>query len=606
MPTPPPAAHSSTTPPPSDSGTPLLERIERLLSWRGMLITWVLLFQWLMLIYGPSLATPFLYDDFPNIVTNEDLRADRPLAALLADHPSSTQFDRRPVGGLVSLFNFRTGGLNEKPFRLTNIIIHWLAAGALCLVAVQLAERIGKTPYPRLFAVLLAVFWAVHPIQSTAVIYISQRMESLMTLFFLVSCACLLNASRRETSGGWRAASAVAAFLCLLSKENGVGLPLLLLVLDRLFVAGSWKNIWLRHRMYYLALALGWTAASVWILQGPRVGEWNDVASLASPWRYFQTECNVVLNYLRLVFWPSPLVFAPVPRVAENWHDWFPHLVVLAGVFGWLSWRANRKPWVWVPLLAILLVLAPTSSFIPVPLEPAFDYRMHLPSAGVFALLLVAAWRLVGWVKVNAGWTLVLAGVTAMALSAGTRFRAETYARPETIWMDVVIKEPENINAWFNLSAVFLTLNKPDESRLAAEKAHEANQIFQLPWIEAKYHRMLGLLAEDQQKWSEAESHFSRAVKFQPDFVEVRVDLARILVRVNRPAEVLQILDAREVSSRLPVEGTIWRTIALARLGFSEEARTSAVLVENAKALSPILEVARQSMRQELSKKPAG
>ena len=602
MPPPPPASRSSPTSPSTDAGTPLLERIERLLSWRGMLIAWVLLFQWLMLVYGPSLPTPFLYDDLPNIVTNEDLRADHPLAALLADHPSSAQFDRRPVGGLVSLFNFRTAGLNEKLFRVTNLIIHWLAAGALCLVAVQLAQRIGKIPYPRLFAVLLAVLWAVHPIQSTAVIYISQRMESLMTLFWLVSCACLLNASRRETSGGWRAASTVAAFLCLLSKENGAGLPLLLLVLDRLFVTGSWKSIWLRHRLFYVVLALGWTAASVWILQGPRVGEWNDVPSLASPWRYFQTECHVVLNYLRLLFWPAPMVFAPVPRVAENWYDWFPHLVVLAGVFGWLSWQASRKPWIWVPLLAILLVLAPTSSFIPVPLEPAFDYRMHLPSAGVLALLMVAGWWLGRRVNMKAGWTLVVAGASTMALSAATRFRAETYARPETIWMDVVIKEPENIKAWFNLSAVFLTLNQPEEARLAAEKAHEANQIFQLPWIEAKYHRMLGLLEERQQKWSEAESHFSQAVKLQPDFIAVRVDQARILIRLNRPAEVLQILDASGLSSPLPLEGAIWRTVALARLGFSEEAAISSVPVENAKALDPILEAGRQLMRQELIK----
>ena len=193
-----------------------------------------------------------------------------------------------------------------------------------------------------------------------------------------------------------------------------------------------------------------------------------------------------------------------------------------------------------------------------------------------------------------------------MALSAATRFRAETYARPETIWMDVVIKEPENIKAWFNLSAVFLTLDQPEEARLAAEKAHEANRIFQLPWIEAKYHRMLGLLEEKQQKWNEAESHFSQAVKLQPDFLDARADLARILIRLNRPAEVLPMLDSPGGSSQLPLEAAVWRTIALVRLGRLEEAEISSVPVERAKALDPIVEEARQLMRQEFSKKPAG
>lgn len=495
-------------------------------------------------------------------------------------------------------------GLSEKTFRMTNLIIHWLSAGVLCLVAFHLTRRIGKIPFPRLFAVLLAGIWALHPLQSTAVIYISQRMESLMTLFFLVSCACLLNASRRETSGWWRAASAVAAFLCLLSKENGAGLPLLLLVLDRLFVAGSWKKIWLEHRLYYLVVVLGWVAASVWILQGPRVGEWNDVPSLANPWRYFQTECRVVFNYFQLVFWPSPLVFAPVPRVAENWYEWFPYLVVLAGGFAWLVWKAIGKPWVWVPVLTILVVLAPTSSFIPVPLEPAFDYRMHLPSAGLLALILAAGWGLSSRVNLNAGWLLVAAGALTVALSAATRFRAETYARPETIWMDVVIKDPVNINAWFNLSAVFLTLNQPEKALLAAEKAREANHVFRIPWIEAKYLRMLGLLEEKQQKWNEAEIHLSQAVKLQPDFLEARVDLVRVLIQLNRPAEVLQILDDTAVSSNLPVEASIWKTIALVRLGRMQEAEVSSLPAERAKALDPVVESARQLMRRELAREP--
>ncbi len=583
------------------SGPVFLAKLEQKLSWRVLLILWAILLQLLLLIYAPSLRTPFLYDDFANIVSNEDLRSKQPVNAILADHPSSVQFDRRPVGGLITLFNFKTSGLDVKAFRVTNIAIHWLCAGLLGLVALEAGRRIKNGAGSRIFAVTLALLWALHPIQSTAVIYISQRMESLMTLFFLLSCAFLLKSASSKTPGVWRAGAAMAAMLCLLSKENGAGLILFLAVMDRLLVVGSWRRMWESHRVFYSILGSCWVLASIWILQGPRVGEWDDVASLASPWRYFQTECIVVTDYLRMTLWPDNQVFAPVPRTTETLYDWLPWCALLVVLFGALAQMAFRLPWLWLPWLVILLVLAPTSSFVPVPLEPAFDYRMHLPSAGVLSLVLAGGWYLAQRLRLRSGWIVTAVGACVVSLGVVTRFRAETYARPETIWLDTVAKEPLNVRAWFNLSAVFMALGRKEECLAAAERARDINQSFQLPWIDAQYFRMLGLLEEMKEQWAEAEGHFRQAVISQPDYPASRIDLARILIRSNRPADVLEILSFSAVQPPVSPEWDIWKTIALVRMGRLEEALKSAAFVQSAQALLPRHEEARRMMNRELA-----
>lgn len=580
----------------------IVHRMEKALTWRALLIIWILLFQVLMLIYQPSLPTPFLYDDFTNIVLNEDLRADRPVAAILGDHPTSLRFDRRPIGGVVTLFNFWAGGLNEKVFRATNVVIQWLCAGALGWLAILIAERVRSFPAPRLFSAALMILWAVHPIQSTAVIYITQRMELLMTLFFFLSCACLLvSTSGPASSRWWRAGAAMAAFLCLLSKENGAGLILLLAVLDRLFVVGSWRGVLKRHWFFYTALTVGWAAAAVWFFTGPRVAEWNDIPELSHPWKYFQTQCFVVFGYFKLIFWPSPLVFAPVPRVAETLVDWFPGGAALALIFGWWALKAKQTPWLWVPWLAVLLVLAPTSSFIPVPLEPAFDYRMHLPSAGALAVVLAAAWAALNKLSVKPAGMAAGLGLCIIALGAGTHYRASVYAKPGTIWMDTAAKEPENVKAWFNITAILIEMNKLNEAKAAAGQAELANQRFQQKWISAQYEVMMGLIAEKEQQWEQARQHYTKAIESQPDHPEARIELSRVLIYLDRPEEALSTLEGHAAQkSALSVEGQIWKAVALNRVGRLEEAREAASKADSVRAFPSHLEERRKLMHDEL------
>jgi len=579
-----------------------VDRVEQMATPRALLIAWILLFQVLALAYAPSFRSPFIYDDMANIVLNEDFRADNPIKAILSGHPTSMQFDRRPVSGVISWLNYELTGLNVTAFRAVNLLIHWLCAGVLWTVVWQIAHR-SSGRAPRLFATILVGIWALHPIHSSAVIYISQRMESLMTLNFLLSCTCLLLATpRRPASPWWLFASVWGGFLSLLSKENAAGLPLVLLAIDRWFVTGSWRALWTMHKWYYFFIAVLWAIGLGWILTGPRVAEWNDIEALAHPWRYFQTECHVVFDYFRLLLWPSPLVFAPVPRIAETWSDWLPFFVALSIFFGLIAWRARTRPWLWIPWLTILAVLAPTSSFIPVPLEPAFDYRMHLPSAGAMAFLLVAGYSFLTRLSIGESWMLGITLAAMATLAGATRVRAEAFGRPESIWADVVRKEPENIKAWYNLSAYLIGEKRLQEARFAAEAGHTTNRVFQLPWIDAQYHQLLGLMAQTSGNWEDALSEFEKADTAVPGRTEFTLGRARALIHLERPAEAMVLLDALASNEQGGIEAQLWRALALVRLGRIDEATPVAEGVEKARALTPDLEASRHTLRSELSR----
>lgn len=582
---------------------PLLVHNEAMLSCTNLLILWVVLFQALAFVYAPAFSSPFLYDDLPNIVYNEDFRAEHPVLAILRDHPTATQFDRRPIGGIISWLNFEMFGLNVSAFRAVNLIIHWLCAGVLIWLIVRCAQHFNIKK-PRLFATLLASIWALHPIHSSAVIYIYQRVESLMTLFFLLSCACLLesSASRPTSRVWWRLGSAMAACFCLFSKENGIGLIIILLCIDRIVLGHSWQRVWSLHKFFYLTLIAIWFAFSLIILSGPLIHEWDDLTSLAHPWIYFQTECRVVFNYFRLLIWPTPLVFAPVPRVAESLSDWLPYLAALFAIFVSVAWKARRQSWLWLPLLTILLVLAPTSSFVPVPLEPSFDYRMHLPASGALAILLCAGWSLSKRLEISAHWLFIAVTGWLIFLGFTTRSRAQDYARSESIWLDTVLKEPENIKAWFNLSLFLLGEGRLEEARVAAEAANRANQALQILWIDAQYERILGLIAERQGAWNDAERHYRSAEDKLPGKPEIRIGLARALLHLDQPEQALHQLTLEHAPGTEPIESVVLRGLAFAKLGRMDEARQAATQSIRARAVTPEIESVRAELLNELLK----
>ncbi len=189
--------------------------------------------------YLNALGGSFISDDYRFIVNNPILR--QPLRhttffTTLFREKGITEF--RPIRNLNYWIDIRLYGLNPFGFHLENIL--WHAATAL-LVFVLLRELWPAEPLMTFGA---AALFAVHPVHTEVVAWVSGRSEILAAFWGLLAFLAHLRADREGSPASlWRAAALAAWLVALGAKEMAATVPLLLLMTDALFgrPSGWWR-----------------------------------------------------------------------------------------------------------------------------------------------------------------------------------------------------------------------------------------------------------------------------------------------------------------------------------------------------------------------------
>ncbi len=455
----------------------------------------------LVLVYVPSFKGAFVFDDLASIVHNPTIRSLAPLTGPLAPPHDGSPVQGRPLLNLSFAVNHALGGLDPWGWHAVNLAIHALAAFVLfalvrrVLRAPPLAARFGASAGPLAFAI--ALLWAVHPLQTESVTYVSQRAESLMGLFYLVTVYAVLRAAEPDGRSAARAAAwgTVAVVACLLgvaTKEVAATAPLVALLFDRTLCAGSFGAALRRRGALYAGLAATWVPLA-WLVfgAGTRSGTAGAVPGVSAR-SYALTQPGVVLHYLRLVVWPHPLVLDYGWPLAPSLVGALPALVVLLALCGATLYGVVRgAAWSLAPAW-LLLILAPTSSVVPIK-DAAFEHRMYLPLAAPLALLVLGVYLLLqrlaherglgapraagaGAARTLGGSRAAVAGA-ALTLGAAAALGAVTYARNGdyrselTIWRETAARRPDNARAAMGLGNALLDLGATDEALLAFDRA---------------------------------------------------------------------------------------------------------------------------------------
>ena len=171
-----------------------------------------------------------------------------------------------------------------------------------------------------------------------------------MGLFYLLTLYAFIRGAEASRPGRWHSLAVVACLLGMASKEVMVTAPLMVLLYDRTFVAGSFREAWQRRRWFYLALAGTWLllAALLSGLYHRAVGFGLGI----SWWIYALTECKVVVQYLGLSVWPHPLVFdygGVNVDVAKHGTELMPYELGLALLVAGTLAALWRRPRAWCP-----------------------------------------------------------------------------------------------------------------------------------------------------------------------------------------------------------------------------------------------------------------
>ena len=333
------------------------------------------------------------------------------------------------------------GGLDVRGYHVTNIAIH--LACALLIFGIVRRTR-GA---PDLVAWAAALVWMVHPLQSEPIDYIVARTESLMSLCLLLTLYC----SVRE----WRIAAIAACAAGMACKETMVVAPLLIVLYDVTFARGRMKD----RRAFYVALAGTWSLLAVLAAPSPRgysAGfDAGAGSAQSSVWNYLLNQAVLVTRYLRLLLWPRGLVLDyGYPRTLTLAQVW-PSALAVAALLGVTVLAIRRWPVAAFAGAWLFLVLAPTSSVVPIVTEAGAERRMYAAAIPLVALTAAALWTAIagalhGEPRRRVTFA-VLVSAVAIALAAGTISRNREYRSPLTMWETVVERWP-NGRAYSNLA----------------------------------------------------------------------------------------------------------------------------------------------------------
>jgi tetratricopeptide (TPR) repeat protein len=392
------------------------------------------------LAYGASLDGSYAHDDHSAIAANAALQAgDWWQAAFGTEH---SPLSGRPVACASFACMFAAGIDTPAGHRLLSLLAHGLNAVLLAAVlrrtlrGPRLAPRFGERRAAGI-ALAVATVFAVHPLTVDAVAYPTQRSMLLMATALLTTLYATLRAQGAEHPRRWRLLAIAALALGMGCKEELAAAPLLVVLFQRAYLDASWTETARRWR-WHAGLAGTWGVLLACVLLAPpnrTVG--YDALVPVSAGEWLLTQAPVVVHYARLALWPDPLL--PVydwPIVRTLGPSVLPGSLVLTALAG-TAWLWRRRPAsAWLGTLWFLL-LAPTSSVLPIVTELVAERRTYLPLLALVvpAVLLLAGLqhRLLGG---RAG-LLVSSGVTGLVVLlaiARTRAHAEVYGSDARLW----------------------------------------------------------------------------------------------------------------------------------------------------------------------------
>jgi Tfp pilus assembly protein PilF len=345
--------------------------------------------------YGPAVRDAFVWDDTALVLRDPLIRSWRLIPEgfnhfLFVDATASDFY--RPLQRLTYTIEYAAFAFQPAAYHATNILLHAAAASALFFFAEELLLVFAAEPRKRrLIALIATLMWAVHPVQSAAVIYVSGRADPLAAAFGFLGCYLILRSAR--TAGTrtllYLVAAGAALLLSALSKEIGL---IFLAVPLALFAAI--KNRTALWKTAATALCVGIAYMS---MRMP--AEHIPTPPLQDPTPLAIRPINIaraLAEYAGLIVLPINLHMERqlnAPPVASSEADMSPParrelqtlagLILLAATIFWATRARKQNRFVFATLVLAAISYLPVSGIITLNAAVA-EHWIYLPSAFLF------------------------------------------------------------------------------------------------------------------------------------------------------------------------------------------------------------------------------
>ncbi len=415
-------------------------------------------------IYGPSIRGPFLFDDryLPFFLPGW---SQAPLSQWLAGV--------RPLLMFTYWLNFQQSQTDPFWYHVLNVLFHTGASILTWLILERILELASvANPIRRILALFGGLLFLVHPIQTESVAYVASRSENLSVLLFDAAFAIFLY--RRSIA--IRIPTAIAVVLVYLlassTKEHAVVLPALLLLTDYWWNPGfSFEGIRRNYKLY-LPIAIGALLGGWWVSRVLSHAATAGFGMKDLPWyEYFFSQCRAIWIYLRMFVLPFGQNVDHEFAVSRNIldHGAIAGLIALIAVSiaAWF-WR-RRFPIASYGWFAFLILIAPTSSFVPIQ-DLLVERRLYLPFIGLLLICCDVLRRLRVSRTALAG---TLAGVIAV-FAILTYNRNQVWGDSLALWKDSTTKSPNKSRPRFQLAYAYYAEGQCAE---AAKQYRQASEL---------------------------------------------------------------------------------------------------------------------------------
>jgi hypothetical protein len=430
----------------------------------------VLIF-FVFVVYSNSLWNEFVWDDYAGIVTNTYVHNFDFLnffSKSLTDGANAPTTFWRPLILVVFSGLWHFFGDLVVPYHLVNILLHSANASLFFLLFLRIFRR-------RIPAFLAALVFAVHPLNTEAITYISGIGDPLSVFFMLLGAnfyARAIQDQKRQKllfSG-----TALVFLLALLSKESALIFPIILLLCG-LFIRRENLKTW-KDAIVVAQTTLPFFAISAfYVLARKSIFDFSenapDILNLFSFHDRFLTFCGVFVSYLQLLFAPLHLHMEwmlPTVKSASEPKTLF-GIFLLFGIIILIVTQFKKRPAVSFGFLWFLIALFPNSNLLFGMAAFGAEHWLYFSFSGFFFALFSLADEFV--VKENAKlFFIVFLSIWVGWLSALTVERNRDWQDTITLFTSTLQESPRSYRANMSLGNGYYDIGRYDDAKYYYER----------------------------------------------------------------------------------------------------------------------------------------
>jgi hypothetical protein len=500
----------------------------------------ILLFLLPLLAYAPAYHAGFYSDDEAQIVRNPRLGSNDGLADIWTDlHGTDGTF--YPLTFTTFWLEHRFWGLNPRAFHADNILLHALNAVLLWLLLRRLRVPASW---------MVSAIFSLHPVQVETVAWVTERRNTLSTVFYLLSIFAYLEfrpIRPGSSAGGTRESAgrslilyalSLALFVAaLLSKTATLSLPLAILLITW-WQSGRVGRRDLTVLIPFIVVAIGAGFMTAGLERnlvehgGPGWGTFSRVERMLIAGR-------AVWFYLGKLVVPFNLSFV-YPRWeidASSWSQYAYPAAAIALPFVCFALRRRFDRGVVTGVLFFGVTLLPVLGLINyfyMMISFVADRFLYLPSVGIIPILVAAVARSLRVLKHPHGAAVAASIVVIAGLGALTWSRSECFKSAETVYRDVLAKHPDSWVAHYSLGANLAASSRAREAIPHLEEALRLKPGF--PSIRG----YLAVVYSQVGRQSEALPLYAEALRQSPRDVEIRTNLGMTYTTLGRYDEAIE------------------------------------------------------------------